>query len=190
MNYSENLTLHTDKYQINMMYAHWKRGSLNEKAAFEAYFRKLPFGNGFAVFAGLERIVGYIRNLAFNDEAIGYLRVQEENYEEGFLEELRRFRFTGNLYAMREGTIVFPNEPLVRVEARIFEAQLIETAMLNFMNYQTLVATKAARIKQVAPNDLLLEFGTRRAQEADAAVWGRERLTSRDFTPPPTCGRA
>ncbi|QMV44100.1 nicotinate phosphoribosyltransferase [Cohnella cholangitidis] len=169
---SENLTLHTDKYQINMMYAHWKRGSLNDRAVFEAYFRKLPFGNGFAVFAGLERIVGYIRDLTFDDEAIGYLRVQEENYEEGFLEELRRFRFTGNLYAMREGTIVFPNEPLIRVEARIFEAQLIETAMLNFLNYQTLVATKASRIKQAAPNDLLLEFGTRRAQEADAAIWG------------------
>ncbi|QJD82131.1 nicotinate phosphoribosyltransferase [Cohnella herbarum] len=167
-----NLTLHTDKYQINMMYAHWKRGSMNEKAVFEAYFRKLPFGNGFAVFAGLERIVAYIRSLAFNDEEIEYLRMQEEKYDEDFLLELRKFKFTGNLFAMREGTLVFPNEPLVRVEARVFEAQLIETAMLNFMNYQTLIATKAARIKQVATNERLLEFGTRRAQEADAAVWG------------------
>ncbi|WP_239613582.1 nicotinate phosphoribosyltransferase [Cohnella mopanensis] len=167
-----NLTLHTDKYQINMIYAHWKNGSMNDRAVFEAYFRKLPFGNGFAVFAGLERIVEYIRALAFKEEEIRYLRMQEENYEEGFLAELENFKFTGSLYAMPEGTLVFPNEPLIRVEARIFEAQLIETALLNFMNYQTLVATKASRIKLVAPNEILLEFGTRRAQEADAAVWG------------------
>lgn len=171
MNYS-NLTLHTDKYQINMMYAHWLQGSSNEKAVFEAYFRKLPFGNGFAVFAGLERIVSYIQSLRFGDEEITYLRAQEENYKEEFLEELRHFRFTGNLYAVEEGTLVFANEPLLCVEARIFEAQLVETAILNMMNYQTLIATKAARIKQVAPDDVLLEFGTRRAQETDAAIWG------------------
>ncbi|WP_256757019.1 nicotinate phosphoribosyltransferase [Cohnella sp. WQ 127256] len=167
-----NLTLHTDKYQINMMYAHWKKGTLNDKFVFEAYFRKLPFGNGYAVFAGLERIVEYIQGLAFGEAEIKYLQEQEENYETGFLTELRSFKFTGNLHAMREGTLAFPNEPLIRVEARVFEAQLIETALLNFMNYQTLVATKASRIKLVAPHELLLEFGTRRAQEADAAVWG------------------
>ncbi|UJF34616.1 nicotinate phosphoribosyltransferase [Paenibacillus hexagrammi] len=168
----DNLTLHTDKYQINMMYAHWIQGSLNEKAVFEVYFRKLPFGNGYAVFAGLERIVQYIQSLSFGEEEIAYLQSQEENYKEEFLEELRKFQFTGNLNAVQEGTLVFPNEPLIRVEARIFEAQLIETAVLNFMNYQTLIATKASRIKQVAPHDILLEFGTRRAQEADAAIWG------------------
>ncbi|MDQ0115804.1 nicotinate phosphoribosyltransferase [Paenibacillus harenae] len=167
-----NLTLHTDKYQINMMYAHWLHGTANDKAVFEAYFRKLPFGNGFAVFAGLERIVRYIEELRFGDEEIDYLRTQEENYREAFLEELRSFRFTGNLYAAPEGTLVFAGMPLLCVEARMFEAQLIETAMLNFLNYQTLVATKAARVKQAAPDDGLLEFGTRRAQEADAAVWG------------------
>lgn len=167
-----NLTLHTDKYQINMMYAHWLQGSLNDKAVFEAYFRKLPFGNGFAVFAGLERIIQYIRSLRFGDEEIAYLRTQEENYKEEFLDALRDFRFTGNLYAAQEGTPVFANEPLLCVEARVFEAQLVETAILNMMNYQTLIATKAARIKQVAQDDVLLEFGTRRAQEADAAIWG------------------
>lgn len=167
-----NLTLHTDKYQINMMYAHWLQGTANDKAVFEAYFRKLPFGNGYAVFAGLERIVRYIEELRFGDEEIDYLRTQEENYQEAFLEELRNFRFTGNLYAVPEGTVVFAGVPLLCVEARMFEAQLIETAMLNFLNYQTLVATKAARVKQAAPDDGLLEFGTRRAQEADAAVWG------------------
>jgi nicotinate phosphoribosyltransferase len=167
-----HLTLHTDKYEINMMYAHWAHRSQNDKAVFEMTFRKLPFGNGYAVFAGLERVVRYIQNLRFSDREIDYLRQQEERYPEAFLKELKDFRFTGNLDAVPEGTLVFPGEPLVRVEARIFEAQLIETALLNFINYQTLVATKASRIKQAAPNDTLMEFGTRRAQEADAAVWG------------------
>ncbi|SFD96226.1 nicotinate phosphoribosyltransferase [Lentibacillus persicus] len=168
----ENLTLHTDKYQINMMYAHWKNNSHNRRAVFDAYIRKNPFRNGYTVFAGLERIVDYINNLKFTEDDIDFLRQQEENYEEAFLEELRQFSFTGNIYAMREGEIVFPNEPIIRVDARIFEAQLIETTILNVLNYQSLIATKASRIKQVVNNDTLLEFGTRRAQEADAAVWG------------------
>ncbi|WP_010532139.1 nicotinate phosphoribosyltransferase [Lentibacillus jeotgali] len=168
----ENLTLHTDKYQINMMYAHWKNNSHNRQAVFDAYIRKNPFRNGYTVFAGLERIVHYINNLRFTEEDIDYLKQQEENYEPEFLDELRRFSFTGNIYAMREGEVVFPNEPLIRVEARIFESQLVETAILNMMNYQSLIATKASRIKQVANNDMLIEFGTRRAQEADAAIWG------------------
>ncbi|WP_027092438.1 nicotinate phosphoribosyltransferase [Cohnella thermotolerans] len=171
MNYA-NLTLHTDKYQINMMYAHWLGGTENDRVVFEAYFRKLPFGNGFAVFAGLERFVEYVRHLRFDDEILAYLANQEERYDPAFLEKLRQFRFTGNIWSMEEGTVVFANEPLVRVEARAFEAHLLETALLNFINYQTLIATKAARIRQVAPNETLLEFGTRRAQEADAAVWG------------------
>ncbi|NBD25762.1 nicotinate phosphoribosyltransferase [Paenibacillus glycinis] len=168
----ENLTLHTDKYQINMMYAHWVQGSHNKQAVFEVFFRKLPFGNGYAVFAGLERVVDYIRNLRFGDEEIAYLREQEEGYAEAFLDALRELRFTGQLDAVPEGTLVFPNEPLLRITGRIFETQLIETAILNFVNYQTLIATKASRIKQVAGDDGLLEFGTRRAQEADASVWG------------------
>jgi nicotinate phosphoribosyltransferase len=168
----DNLTLHTDKYQINMMYAHWIQGTMNDRAVFELIFRKLPFGNGYAVFAGLERVVKYIQSLHFGDEEIAYLRTQEEQYKEEFLQELRSFRFTGNLDAVIEGTIVFPTESLIRVEATVFEAQLIETAMLNFVNYQTLIATKASRVKQVAGDDGLLEFGTRRAQEADAAIWG------------------
>ncbi|KPV57685.1 nicotinate phosphoribosyltransferase [Paenibacillus sp. A3] len=168
----DNLTLHTDKYQINMMYAHWFNGSMDRKAVFEAYFRKLPFGNGYAVFAGLQRIVEYIQHLRFDEASIRYLAEQEENYDPAFLEKLRQFRFTGSLWSVEEGSLVFPNEPLIRVEASVFEAQLLETAILNFMNYQTLIATKASRIRQVAPDDVLMEFGTRRAQEADAAVWG------------------
>lgn len=169
---NENLTLHTDKYQINMIYAHWKLGRQNNIRVFDAYFRKLPFSNGFAVFAGLERIVEYINGLHFDESQIAYLRNQPENYDESFLEALMEFRFTGNISAVLEGTLVFPNEPLVRIEGRLFEVQLIETAVLNFINYQTLIATKAARIRQVAPDATLLELGTRRAQEADAAIWG------------------
>ncbi|GGI44023.1 nicotinate phosphoribosyltransferase [Paenibacillus marchantiophytorum] len=169
---TDNLTLHTDKYQINMMYAHFVQGTDKEKAVFEVYFRKLPFDGGYAVCAGLDRVIQYIQNLHFGEEEIAYLRTQEENYREDFLTTLREFRFRGDLQAIPEGTLVFPNVPLVRVVGTIFEAQLVETAILNFVNYQTLIATKASRIKQVAPHEVLLEFGTRRAQEADAAIWG------------------
>ncbi|MCT2195120.1 nicotinate phosphoribosyltransferase [Paenibacillus sp. p3-SID1389] len=166
------LALHTDKYQINMIYAHWMNGTHLRRTVFEAYFRKLPFGNGYAVFAGLERIVDYIRQLRFTDEDLAYLDKQEENYKPEFLELLRNFEFKGTLLSMAEGALCFPNEPLIRVEGTIMETQLIETALLNFMNFQTLIATKASRVKRVAENDVLLEFGTRRAQEADAAIWG------------------
>ncbi|TLS35853.1 nicotinate phosphoribosyltransferase [Pseudalkalibacillus caeni] len=169
---NNRLTLHTDKYQINMIYAHWKLNRHNNIRVFDAYYRKNPFGNGYAVFAGLERIIDYINGLTFTEEDISYLKEQPEDYDEGFLQELKEFRFTGNIDAVPEGTLIFPNEPVIRVKARIFEAQLIETAVLNFFNYQTLIATKASRIRQVAPEDQLMEFGTRRAQEADAAIWG------------------
>ncbi|WP_054949103.1 nicotinate phosphoribosyltransferase [Numidum massiliense] len=164
--------LHTDKYQLNMMYAHWKNGSHRTRCVFDVYFRELPFHNGFAVFAGLERAITYLSELAFTDEEIAFLRGEEEKYDEAFLKELKEWRFTGNVYAMPEGTLVFPNEPLVRVEGSIFELLLIETALLNMINYQTLIATKAARVRHVAPGDVLLEFGSRRAQEVDAAIWG------------------
>ncbi|HEX7056384.1 MAG TPA: nicotinate phosphoribosyltransferase [Bacilli bacterium] len=167
-----DLALHTDKYQINMMYAHWKNGTHNRKTVFDAYFRKLPFAGGYAVFAGLKRIVEYVEQICFKEEDLAYLAAQPERYDQAFLNELRKFRFAGSIYAVREGTIVFPNEPLIRVEGRVFETQLIETALLNFMNYQTLIATKASRIKQTSPADVFLEFGSRRAQEADAAIWG------------------
>lgn len=165
-------SLHTDKYQINMMYAHWKNGTHRNRRAFDLYFRQLPFGNGYAVFAGLERAVHYLENLRFTEEDLEYLASQPENYDPEFLKMLRSFRFTGDVYAVPEGTLVFPNEPLLRLEGSIMELQLVETALLNFIGYQTLVATKAARIRHVAPKDILMEFGSRRAQETDAAVWG------------------
>ncbi|MGI6127132.1 MAG: nicotinate phosphoribosyltransferase [Planifilum sp.] len=165
-------SLHTDKYQINMMYAHWKNGTHRRRRAFDLYFRQLPFGNGYAVFAGLERVIQYLENLRFTEEDIEYLARQPENYAPEFLKMLRSFRFTGDVHAVPEGTLVFPNQPLLRLEGSIMELQLVETALLNFVGYQTLVATKAARIRHVVPEDVLMEFGSRRAQEMDAAVWG------------------
>lgn len=164
--------LFTDQYQITMMYAHWKNGSHLHRCAFDLYFRSLPFGNGYAVFAGLERVIGYIKSLHFTHEEISYLKNIHPQIDPNFFTELQAFCFTGDLFAMPEGTIVFPNEPLLRVEGTVMELQLIETALLNFIGYQTLVATKAARIRRVCEHDDLVEFGTRRAQEMDAAIWG------------------
>lgn len=171
-NYADDsLALHTDLYQINMAESYWADGVHNRKAIFELYFRKLPFGNGYAIFAGLERMLEYLRNFRFSDSDIAYLR-EEVGYKEDFIDYLKNIRFTGNMYSMVEGELVFANEPIVRIEAPLVEAQLIETALLNIVNYQTLIATKASRIKQVVKNETAMEFGTRRAQEMDAAIWG------------------
>ncbi|MGF0471915.1 nicotinate phosphoribosyltransferase [Lysinibacillus sphaericus] len=171
-NYADDsLALHTDLYQINMAESYWADGIHNKKAIFELYFRKLPFGNGYAVFAGLERMLDYLRNFRFSESDITYLR-EEVGYKEDFIEYLKDIRFTGDMYSMVEGELVFANEPIVRIEAPLVEAQLIETALLNIVNYQTLIATKASRIKQIIKNEVAMEFGTRRAQEMDAAIWG------------------
>lgn len=168
----DSLTLHTDLYQINMMYTYWRDGTGDKHAVFEAYFRKAPFQNGYAIFAGLERIVTYIQQLRFSETDLAYLR-DCGVYPEDFLAFLRTFRFTGTIRMPLEGEVVFANEPIVQVEGRLVECQLIETAVLNILNFQTLIATKAARVRQVCGNDdLLAEFGTRRAQEMDAAIWG------------------
>lgn len=167
-----SLTLHTDKYELNMMYAHWKNGSHRTRYVFDLYFRELPFANGFAVVAGLQQVISYLSDLRFREEDIQFLRQEEEHYDEEFLQALREWRFTSDVYAMPEGSLAFPNEPILRVEGPAFEVKLIETALLNIINYQTLIATKAARIRHVAPNDILLEFGSRRAQEPEAAIWG------------------
>ncbi|MFB7158714.1 nicotinate phosphoribosyltransferase [Lysinibacillus sp. NPDC056232] len=171
-NYADDsLALHTDLYQINMAESYWADGIHNRKAVFELYFRKLPFGNGYAIFAGLERILEYLRDFRFSDSDIAYLR-EEVGYKEDFIEYLKNIRFTGDMYSMAEGETVFANEPIVRIEAPLVEAQLIETALLNIVNYQTLIATKASRIKQIIKNEVAMEFGTRRAHEMDAAIWG------------------
>lgn len=167
----DSLTLHTDLYQINMMQTYWELGRADLHAVFECYFREMPFNHGYAVFAGLERLVNYLENLTFNDSDIAYLRGLEV-YPEGFLEYLQNFEFKATVCSAREGELVFANEPLIQVEGPLAHCQLVETALLNMVNFQTLIATKAARIKSVIGEDPLLEFGTRRAQELDAAVWG------------------
>lgn len=166
----DSLALHTDKYQINMAQAYWQDGIHERKAVFEVYFRKIPFQNGYAVFAGLERVIRYLSEFRFTESDLAYLK--EEGYGEDYLAYLETVRFTGTVRSMREGELVFANEPIMRIEAKLAEAQLIETALLNIVNFQTLIATKASRIKQVIGDGISMEFGTRRAQEMDAAIWG------------------
>jgi nicotinate phosphoribosyltransferase len=166
----DSLSLHTDKYQLNMAQVYWADGKHERNSVFEVYFRKLPFGNGYAVFAGLERVVRYLEQFRFTESDLAYLR--EEGYREDYVNYLAGLRFTGTVRAMREGEVAFANEPLLRIEAPLAQGQLIETAVLNIVNYQTLIATKASRIKGVIGDDAAMEFGTRRAQELDAALWG------------------
>lgn len=166
----DSLTLHTDLYQINMMQVYFNKGIHNKRAVFEAYFRKVPFENGYAVFAGLERIVRYLENLSFSDSDLSYL--EELGYSEEFLDYLKNLKMELTVKSAKEGDLVFANEPLVQIEGPLAQCQLVETAILNIINYQTLVATKAARIRSVIEDEPLLEFGTRRAQEMDAAIWG------------------
>ncbi|MCK1990772.1 nicotinate phosphoribosyltransferase [Lysinibacillus fusiformis] len=167
----DSFMLHTDLYQINMVQTYWKDAVHQRKAVFELYFRKLPFGNGYAIFAGLKKVMEFINNFGFSQSDIEYLR-EEGNYPEEFLHYLQNLKFTGTIRGMREGELVFANEPILRIEAPLAEAQLIETPLLNIVNYQTLIATKASRIKEVTGEDVVMEFGTRRAHEFDAAIWG------------------
>jgi len=167
----DSLTLHTDAYQINMIQTYWEQGIHNKNAVFEVFFRDMPFKNGYAIFAGLERVVKYIQQLHFTDSDLAYLK-ESEHYPDDFLEYLRNFKFSGTIRSAVEGDLVFNGEPIMQVEGPLADCQLVETAILNVVNYQTLIATKASRIKSVVGNDALLEFGTRRAQEMSAAIWG------------------
>lgn len=167
----DSYTLHTDLYQINMVQAYRKRGIDRRMAVFDIYFRELPFGNGYALFAGLQRIVEFLESFRVSDADAAYLR-EELGYPKDFVDYLQTIRFTGSLHSVREGEVVFGKEPLVRVTAPLAEAQLIETALLNIINYQTLIATKASRMKQVIGNQPAYEYGSRRAHEMDAALWG------------------
>lgn len=171
MSENDNLTLHTDFYEINMMATYFEKHMENRHAVFEVFFRKLPFGNGYAVFAGLEHVIQYIQELNFSDDDIAYLQ-KVTDYPSEFLEYLRNFKFKGTIRSAYEGDLVFPNEPILQVEGTLCECQLVETAILNIVNYQTLIATKASRIRIAVGDDPLMEFGTRRAQEVFAALWG------------------
>ncbi|MCS4488612.1 nicotinate phosphoribosyltransferase [Streptococcus sciuri] len=166
----DSLTLHTDLYQINMMQVYFEQGIHDKNAVFEVYFRKEPFKNGYAIFAGLERIVRYLETLKFSESDLSYLETL--GYGEAFLDYLRHLTMTLSVRSAKEGDLVFANEPIVQIEGPLAQCQLVETAILNIINFQTLVATKAARIRSVIDDEPLLEFGTRRAQEMDAAIWG------------------
>ncbi|WLV25179.1 nicotinate phosphoribosyltransferase [Aciduricibacillus chroicocephali] len=166
----DSYALHTDLYQINMAESYWADNIHDKKSVFELYFRKLPFGNGYAVFAGLERVINFLTNFQFSESDLEYL--SDLGYQKDYVDYLKTIRFTGTVRAMKEGEVVFGNEPLLRIEAPLAEAQLIETALLNIVNYQTLIATKASRIIQVTGDAPVMEFGTRRAHEFDAALWG------------------
>ncbi len=167
---ANNLTLLTDLYELTMMQGYFKNPT-DQTVVFDMFYRDNPCGGGFAICAGLEQVIEYIENLRFTDADIEYLRGLAI-FEEDFLEYLRSFHFTGDIYAIPEGTVIFPREPMVKVVAPIMEAQLVETAILNIMNHQSLIATKAARVCYAAKGDGIMEFGLRRAQGPDAGIFG------------------
>ena len=166
-----NLTLLTDFYELTMMQGYFKQKDANKTVVFDVFYRNNPFGNGFAICAGLEQVIEYINNLHFDQEDVDYLR-STGMFQEGFLDYLLHFKFSGDIYAIPEGTVVFPREPLVNVSAPIMEAQLVETALLNIINHQSLIATKTYRIVHAAQGDGVMEFGLRRAQGPDAGIYG------------------
>ncbi len=165
-----NLTLLTDLYELTMMQGYFKTNN-REIVVFDAFYRSNPSDGGFAVCAGLEQVIDYVENLHFDKEDIAYLK-SLGIFEDDFLTYLATFKFSGDIYAIPEGTIIFPREPLIKVVAPIMEAQLIETAILNILNHQSLIATKAARVCYAAQGDGVMEFGLRRAQGPDSGVYG------------------
>lgn len=165
-----NLTLLTDLYQLTMMNGYLKEGRKDEIAVFDVFFRQ----NGMITYSlacGLEQAVDYVLNLRFGKEELSYLK-SLGIFSEEFLEYLKNFKFTGDVYAVPEGTVVFPGEPILTVKAPIMQAQLIETALLNIINFQTLIASKSAKINYAAKGDTIMEFGLRRAQAPDAGIYG------------------
>ena len=165
-----NLTLLTDLYEMTMMQGYFKNNN-NRTVVFDAFYRTNPSDGGYAICAGVEQVIEYIENLHFDDDDINYLR-SLHIFDEDFLAYLADFHFSGDIYAVPEGSVIFPREPLIKVIAPIMEAQLIETALLNIMNHQCLIATKAARVCYAAAGDGVMEFGLRRAQGPDSGTYG------------------
>ena len=168
---NQNLTLLTDLYELTMMQGYFKHKDRNETVIFDAFYRNNPCGGGYSIAAGLEQLIAYIKELHFSPEDIRYLD-SLHLFEKDFLDYLADFHFSGDIYAIPEGTVIFPREPLVKVIAPIMEAQLVETAILNIINPQSLIATKAARVCYAARGDGIMEFGLRRAQGPDAGIYG------------------
>lgn len=168
---TRNLTLVMDLYELTMAYNYYKNGLKDRIAYFDMYYRKNPDQGGYVIFAGLEQVVECIENLRFTDGDIEYLR-SLNLFDEEFLTYLKNLKYTGSVYAVKEGTPVFPNEPLITIEAPIIEAQLLETVLLVTVNHQSLIATKAHRIVREAKGRPIMEFGARRAQGYDGATLG------------------
>lgn len=167
----QNLTLLTDLYELTMMQGYFRNKAQNETVIFDAFYRNNPGDGGYAIACGLEQVIQYVQELHFSQEDIAYLR-SLHIFEEDFLAYLADFHFSGDIYAIPEGTVIFPREPLVKVVAPIMEAQLMETAILNIINHQSLIATKAARVCHAARGNGIMEFGLRRAQGPDAGTYG------------------
>ncbi len=167
--YNQSLALLTDLYQLTMVYGYWKAEIADRKAVFHINFRKWPFKGGFAVAAGLETAIQFLHELHFSATDLAYLE-ELDLFEKPFLEFLSKFRFSCDIDAMPEGTLIFPYEPLLRVKGPLWQAQLLESPLLNLINFQTLIATKAARICMAAHPDPVIEFGMRRAQGVDGAI--------------------
>src|SRR5574344_19838 len=167
----QNLTLLTDLYELTMMQGYFRNEGQNETVIFDAFYRKNPSDGGYAIMCGVEQLLKYVEELHFNDEDIKYLG-SLGIFAPDFLEYLRNFHFTGDIYTIPEGTVVFPREPLVKVVAPIMQAQLMEAAILNIINHQSLIATKASRVCWAAKGDGIMEFGLRRAQGPDAGTYG------------------
>ena len=165
----KELTLLTDLYQLTMVAGYFQEGKAKQRANFDWLFRTLPFGGGFCVAAGLDQLIDYILELRFDD---AHIRALERLgvFSKAILRRFEKFRFTGDVYAVPEGTVVFPYEPLVRVQGPLIECQLLESPLLNLINFPTIVATKAARVCLAAKGDPVIEFGVRRAQGVDGAL--------------------
>ena len=168
--FSNNLTMMTDLYELTMMQGYFFEGN-EDKVVFDVFYRKNPSGSAYAITCGLDQVIDYIKNLSFSYEDIDYLRGLGI-FKEDFLSYLAGFHFSGDIYAIPEGSVVFPKEPLVKVIAPIMEAQLVETAILNIINHQSLIATKSNRIVRAAGDIPVMEFGSRRAQGYDGAIYG------------------
>ncbi|MBQ6364276.1 MAG: nicotinate phosphoribosyltransferase [Lachnospiraceae bacterium] len=167
----QNLTLLTDLYELTMMQGYFKHRDHDKMVIFDAFFRTCPFGGAYAILGGVEQLVKYIKELHFSEQDIEYLR-SLNIFDEDFLAYLAEFKFTGSIYTLPEGSLIFPREPIVKVVAPIMQAQLVETAILNIINHQSLIATKASRICYAARGDGIMEFGLRRAQGPDAGTYG------------------
>ena len=173
-----NSGLYTDFYELTMAQGYFQAGRKNDSACFDYFFRKNPYQGGFVIFAGLQTLMDILEDYHFDLKDCSYLK--SLGFDDNFLEYLKNFHFSGQIWAVQEGEVVFPNEPVVRVEGNIIETQFIESLLLNILNFQSLIATKAARLRLAAKDKLLLEFGLRRAQGLAAVHASRAAIIAKN----------